>query len=192
MAVMMGGPNNVVKAKFSGIVPFRPMGHVLRDPPGRLRGGTVSEADVMSHAPRLGDAVRQAASFDQTRRARQSEIAEDYVELIADLIETRGEARAVEIAERMGVTHATVNKTIARLQREGLVTTRPYRSIFLTEAGSRLAEMSRRRHRIVLDFLKAIGVSAETAELDAEGIEHHVSEETLAAFERLTRGARKG
>lgn len=146
----------------------------------------------MSHAPRLGDAVRQAASFDQTRRARQSEIAEDYVELIADLIATRGEARIVEIAERMGVTHATVNKTVARLQREGLVTTRPYRSIFLTEAGSRLAEMSRRRHRIVLDFLKAIGVSAETAELDAEGIEHHVSEETLAAFERLTRSARKG
>ncbi len=146
----------------------------------------------MSEGARLGDALRQAASFDQTRRARQSEIAEDYVELIADLIAAQGEARLVEIAERMGVTHATVNKTIARLQREGLVTTKPYRSIFLTEAGSELAERSRRRHRIVLDFLKAIGVSPDTAEFDAEGIEHHVSEETLAAFERLTATLRKG
>jgi len=146
----------------------------------------------MSDGARLGDALRQAASFGQTRRARQTEIAEDYVELIADLIDTQGEARVVELAERMGVTHATVNKTIARLQREGLVTSRPYRSIFLTEAGARLAEMSRRRHSIVLEFLKAIGVSAKTAELDAEGIEHHVSEETLLAFERLTRTVRKG
>lgn len=141
----------------------------------------------MSEGERLGDAVRQAASFDQTRRARQTEIAEDYVELIADLIAGEGEARVVDLAERMGVTHATVNKTVARLQREGLVSTKPYRSIFLTETGNRLAEQSRRRHRIVLDFLKAIGVSDEVAALDAEGIEHHVSEETLAAFERLTR-----
>src|SRR3546814_4843587 len=80
----------------------------------------------------------------------------------------------------------TVNKTVARLQRDGLVTTRPYRSIFLTEAGVELAEMSRRRHQIVLDFLRAIGVSDANAEDDAEGIEHHVSDETLAAFERLT------
>ena len=141
----------------------------------------------MTDDGRFGPAIRQAASFDQTRRARQSEIAEDYVELIADLIATEGEARVVEMAERMGVTHATVNKTVARLQREGLVSTKPYRSIFLTEAGSRLAEHSRRRHQIVLDFLRAIGVSEEAAALDAEGIEHHVSEETLAAFERLTR-----
>ena len=146
----------------------------------------------MSDGARFGDALRQAASFDQTRRARQTEIAEDYVELIADLIASEGEARVVEMAERMGVTHATVNKTVARLQREGLVSTKPYRSIFLTEAGTRLAERSRHRHQIVLDFLKAIGVADETAALDAEGIEHHVSEETLAAFERLTRASRPG
>ena len=146
----------------------------------------------MGEDARLGDALQQAASFDQTRRARQTEIAEDYVELIADLIAAEGEARVVALAGRMGITHATVNKTIARLQREGLVSTKPYRSIFLTEAGHRLAEQSRRRHRIVLDFLKAIGVSDHAAALDAEGIEHHVSEETLAAFERVTRDSRPG
>lgn len=118
-------------------------------------------------------------------------MAEDYVELIADLIETQGEARVVDLAERMGVSQPTVAKVLTRLRREGLVTSRPYRSLFLTDAGQTMAEMSRRRHQIVLNFLKAIGVDDETAEIDAEGVEHHVSEETLAAFERLTRSLTK-
>jgi DtxR family manganese transport transcriptional regulator len=119
------------------------------------------------------------------RQARQTETAEDYVEMIAELIDSQGEERIVELAERFGVAHATVNKTIARLQREGLVSARPYRSIFLTDAGREMADSCRRRHRIVVEFLKSIGVSDEVAEIDAEGIEHHVSAETLAAFERL-------
>lgn len=139
---------------------------------------------------RLGDPSRQAAGFDRIRQARQTEIAEDYVELIADLIADGGEARAVDLAARFGVSHATISKTLARLSREGLVQTRPYRSIFLTEAGEEMARKARRRHRIVLGFLHAIGVPPETAAIDAEGIEHHVSEETLAIFERIAeRGA---
>ena len=138
----------------------------------------------------LGDAERQAAVFSHTRRARRKEIAEDYVELIDDLIEANGEARLVEIARRMGVTHMTASKAVARLQRDGLVTTRPYRSIFLTGKGRKMALRSRRRHQIVLDFLKTIGVSNETARRDAEGIEHHVSEETLRAFTRISEGDR--
>lgn len=127
----------------------------------------------------------QAGHHRQTRRARQTEIAEDYVELIADLIDISGEARAVDIARRLGVTHASVAKMVARLQESGLVTTQPYRAIFLTDEGRRIAEDSRRRHQLVVAFLQAIGVSEETARADAEGIEHHVSRETLAAFQRL-------
>ena len=112
----------------------------------------------------LGDAERQAAVFTHTRRARRKEIAEDYVELIDDLIEANGEARLVEIARRMGVTHMTASKAVARLQRDGLVTTRPYRSIFLTGKGRQMALRSRRRHQIVLDFLKTIGVEAPPVE----------------------------
>jgi len=143
--------------------------------------------EILDDAEQLVDADQQAAAFTHTRRARQKEIIEDYVELIGDLIEATGEARVVDLAKRLGVTHATVNKVVARLQRDGLVTSRPYRSIFLTDEGREIAAMSRRRHQIVLDFLKAIGVSEENAELDSEGIEHHVSDETLAAFEALTR-----
>ena len=133
----------------------------------------------------LGNAEQQAAAFNHTRRARRKEIVEDYVELIDDLIEATGEARLVDIARRMGVTHATVSKAVNRLQRDGFVTTKPYRSIFLTDRGRRMAAQSRRRHQIVLDFLRTIGVSEDTAERDAEGIEHHVSEETLNAFARI-------
>ena len=136
---------------------------------------------------RLARVETQAASFDRTRSDHRSEIAEDYVELIADLIYSKGEARAVDLAGRLGVTAATVNGTVARLQRAGLVHSEPYRSIFLTDAGRDLAEHCRRRHRIVLAFLKAIGVSDAVAETDAEGIEHHVSDETLQALERVTR-----
>jgi DtxR family manganese transport transcriptional regulator len=133
--------------------------------------------------PELPDG--RAKNFRHTRLARKSEIAEDYVELIADLIDGGGEARVVDIARGLGVSHATVIKTIGRLQRDGLVVTKPYRAIFLTDEGRCLAEWSRRRHGIVLEFLLAIGVDEETAQADAEGMEHHVSTETLAAFERV-------
>lgn len=135
----------------------------------------------------LRSAERQAASFDRTRRAHQTELEEDYVELIADLIDATGEARTVDLARRLGVSHATATKVLGRLGRAGLIQTRPYRSIFLTETGRELAELARRRHQIVVGFLRAIGVAEETAEIDAEGIEHHVSEETLTAFERVLR-----
>jgi DtxR family manganese transport transcriptional regulator len=134
----------------------------------------------------------QAAGFGRTRDAHRAEIAEDYCELIADLIDATGEARAVELASRLGVTAATVNNTITRLQREGLVRSEPYRAIFLTESGRGLAEACRRRHRIVIEFLRALGVGEATALRDAEGIEHHVSEETLAALERATGRLRGG
>ena len=80
------------------------------------------------------------------------------------------------------MTHVTVARTIQRLQREGLVTSLPYRSIFLTDAGSKLSKETRRRHEIVVAVLRALGVSEATAQADAEGIEHHVSTETLGAF----------
>ena len=134
-------------------------------------------------SPQITDS---AAKFDRIRRAHQSEVAEDYVEMISALIAETGEARTVDLAARFGVTSPTVNAIIRRLQREDLVETRPYRSIFLTEAGKALAESSRARHQIVRDFLVTIGVPETIAEEDAEGVEHHVSEETLAVFAQIT------
>lgn len=126
----------------------------------------------------------------RTRQEHAQETAQDYVELIAQLIGETGEARAIDLAHRLGVTHVTVGRTIQRLQRDGLVTAQPYRSIFLTDAGRKLAEESRRRHQIVFEFLKSLGIPETAAQSDAEGIEHHVSPETLTAFREHLRKAR--
>ena len=124
--------------------------------------------------------------YARARVARQSEVAEDYVELIADLIDAQGEARAADIARVLGVTHVTVAKTIARLARDGLVTSRPYRAVFLTPAGRDLAARTKLRHEIVWRFLVAIGVDPIVAHQDAEGMEHHASKATLDMFARMT------
>lgn len=141
-------------------------------------------------APTRRTASDTARAHQATRKAHAQETAEDYAEAIADLIGTVGEARVVDLADRLGVSHVTVVRTVARLQREGLVVTRPYRSIHLTDRGRLLAEDSARRHEVVVRFLRALGISEPTAQADAEGIEHHVSGETLAAFARFTDGRR--
>ena len=126
-----------------------------------------------------------AAYQKRTRQQHAQERAQDYVEAIADLIANRGEARATDLAKMLGVTHVTVIRTVERLQRNGLVTTEPYRSIFLSDAGRKLAVMPKARHDTVIAFLNVLGISSATAEADAEGIEHHVSAETLTAFRRF-------
>lgn len=141
----------------------------------------------MSDQNNLPSAKEQARAFSQVRDAHTRELTEDYVELIADLIDGQGEARAADLAARFGVTAATVNNTVKRLERDGYVTSLPYRSIFLTEAGRKLAEECRERHLIVRDFLIALGIERKIADRDAEGIEHHVSDETLAAFRRFVK-----
>ncbi|HEV7279627.1 MAG TPA: manganese-binding transcriptional regulator MntR [Pirellulaceae bacterium] len=134
---------------------------------------------------------------ERTRRDHASETAEDYVEAIDDLLAAEGSCRVTDLARRFGVSHVTVTRTVARLQRDGLAETVPYGPIGLTEEGRALARNARERHRAVVQFLVALGVSAAQAQIDAEGIEHHVSDETLAAMARFvardgeSRGAKK-
>ena len=129
--------------------------------------------------------------FFQIRNARNTEIAEDYPEMIADLINENGEARVVDLAKSFGVTSPTVNSVIRRLVRDGFVVSKPYRSIFLTEKGKTLAKNCKKRHETVYNFLVSIGVGKETAKIDAEGIEHHVSSETINIFEKFSNSKKK-
>lgn len=131
----------------------------------------------------------EAERHASARTARAGAVAEDYVEIIADLLARDGEARPTDIARRLGVSHATAAKTIARLRRDGLVRAKPYRGVFLTDAGEALARKVKARHEVVLAFLVSIGVPQEAAEADAEGIEHYVSDATLEVFARHLRGA---
>ncbi len=130
----------------------------------------------------------RAQSFRRTRDDHSMETAADYVELIEELVAETGEARGVDLAARLGVSHVTVSKTVRRLAREGYVIARPYRGVFLTEKGRELASESRERHDLVLGLLRALGVPATIAEIDAEGMEHHVSPETLKAIRKFLKG----
>ncbi|KQN36436.1 manganese transporter [Sphingomonas sp. Leaf407] len=131
------------------------------------------------------DAQRRAAAFRATREAHATEMAEDYVELIGDLMTQFGEARLIDLAAHMGVSQPTAAKIVQRLKILGLVENRPYRALFLTGEGEALAARSRARHHVVSDFLLALGIDPETVAIDSEGMEHHVSDTTLAAMRRF-------
>ena len=124
-------------------------------------------------------------SLRKTRADHATEIAEDYVELIAELVQTQGTCRVTELARRMGVSHVTASRTVGRLVTAGLAKTRPHQPIELTPQGERMAARARARHEVVFEFLKHLGVSEQIANSDAEGIEHHCSPETLAAMTRF-------
>jgi DtxR family transcriptional regulator, manganese transport regulator len=153
--------------------------------------GARGKRKLAETAAQLPAELTQARRFGKTRSAQSTALFEDYAELIADLLTSAGEARPTDIARRLGVSHATAIKTISRLKRAGLATGRPYRGVFLTEKGQALAERARVRHRLVVELLLALGVSAEVAEADAEGMEHHVSEVTLKAFAKFLHARRQ-
>ncbi|WP_437185502.1 manganese-binding transcriptional regulator MntR [Planctomicrobium sp. SH668] len=131
---------------------------------------------------------RIAARHRRIRKDHSTETAEDYVEAIAEIMAQNGTCRVVDLTHRFDVTHVTVTRIVSRLKKEGFVDTEPYRPIQLTEKGSRLAGESQRRHDVVYRFLISIGVPENLAAIDAEGIEHHVSPETLERFAAIASG----
>lgn len=133
----------------------------------------------------MGRSQSITAGHRRTRRDHASETAEDYVEAIAEVLAEKDVCRIVDLTRHFGVSHVTVTRIVSRLQREGLVDTKPYHPLELTAKGRRLAQKARERHEIVYRFLLALGVDERTAALDAEGIEHHVSPATLAAFKNF-------
>ena len=145
----------------------------------------------MDVLPTMNTPPRRTRPYARQRSDHAQENAEDYVELISDLLREVGAAHKSDMAERRGVSHVTVHKTIKRLKTLGLVNAESYRAVSLTEEGEALAEEVRARHELVLRFLRNLGVAAETAEIDAEGIEHHVSEETLSRMQAFCESMEK-
>lgn len=141
----------------------------------------VNLLDFMKTSPEKTKSHR----FTETRGHHKNETAEDYTELVADLIGENGEARVCDIARRLGVSHVTAIRTIKRLTEQGYVTTEPYRPILLTTKGMRVAKEAKERHEILLELLLALGVPRQIAEVDAEGAEHHISSTTLKCIRKF-------
>lgn len=125
---------------------------------------------------------RTSIPHQRTRKDHSTERAEDYVEAVAKILAEKSVCRLVDLSAHFGVSHVTANRIVARLTKEGLLITEPYQPILLSNMGKRLATLCRKRHETVFAFLLALGVDELTASVDAEGIEHHVSPKTLAAF----------
>ncbi len=115
-----------------------------------------------------------------------SAAVEDYLERILELINTKGYARVVDIAQSLKISQASVTNMIQRLDAEGLLKYEKYRGLALTTAGEALAQNITQRHQLLTDFLKLLGLDDEVIYHDVEGMEHHISPTTLRAIEALT------
>ena len=110
---------------------------------------------------------------------------EDYLEVVYELIESKGYARSADIAELLGVKPASVTVMLQRLHAKGFVVYERYRGLTLTSSGEHLAKSVQQRHRTILKFLRILGVGEKIAKSDAEGIEHHVHQDTVNRMERF-------
>lgn len=108
---------------------------------------------------------------------------EDYIEQIYLQYEMRGEARVSDIAEALSVLPSSVTKMVQRLDREGYVVYERYRGLELTDKGMRFGYQLVRRHEMLEEFLRLIGVEEDNIYEDVEGIEHHLS---WNAMDRIT------
>ena len=127
------------------------------------------------------------SQYSNIRNQNKNEILEDYVEAIQEISEIKGDVKNADLSIHFGVSQATINKNLKRLISSKLATSEPYRSIFLTDKGKKLAAISKEKHEIVYQFLIKLGVSKKTAQYDSEGIEHHVSDETLKFMKNFSK-----
>lgn len=126
---------------------------------------------------------QRALYFKKARLQRFYEIAEDYTEMIADLMERCNKVRICDLAQEMGVSHVNVIKTIKKLIRDGYLIDHIHPLIELTPKGKAMAIFSKKKHLILSDFLLKLGIPENIVSGDVEGIEHHISPETLSALE---------
>jgi Mn-dependent DtxR family transcriptional regulator len=127
----------------------------------------------------------------KTLAPRNSTAAEDYLERILELINSKGYARVIDIASSLKISQASVTNMVQRLDADGLLKYEKYRGLVLTTAGETLARNIARRHQLLTDFLQLLGVDDRVIDHDVEGMEHHISPPTLRAIEALNAQLRR-
>jgi DtxR family transcriptional regulator, manganese transport regulator len=126
------------------------------------------------------EAIRDANS---AKKEDRTDRMEDYLEVIYELVEQKGYATTVDISTCLNVSSPSVTKMTQRLDETGYLKYEKYRGIRLTDEGVRIAQNIRNRHGLLAEFFKMIGVDEESANSDAEGIEHHLHPETIKRLE---------
>ena len=129
--------------------------------------------------------ARSAAAKKETPRL------EDYLEAIGQLIDQKGYASSIDVADRLEVKPPTVTSMVKKLAKLGYLSHEPYRGMRLTPSGEKLAKSVISRHQVISEFLGMIGVGEKIAYQDTEGIEHHIQPITFRKIERLVEFLRK-
>ncbi|MCE9651801.1 MAG: transcriptional regulator [Nitrosarchaeum sp.] len=135
--------------------------------------------------------VKNSKRLESIKAAHQSEKAsysarmEDYLEVISELVELKGYATTLDISRYMNVSAPSVTKMLQRLEENKLLEYEKYHGINLTEKGTRIAFEIRQNHGILLEFFEILGVNHETANKDAEGIEHHLNPKTIKQLRKF-------
>ena len=110
---------------------------------------------------------------------------EDYLEVIYELLKEKGYVKSKDISRVLNVKASTVTIMLKTLAEKKLINYEKYGGITLTEEGVKKAEEISRKHKIIIDFLLSLGIDEKQANLEAEGIEHIISDETLRKIEKL-------
>lgn len=134
------------------------------------------------------EAIRFANSVKKEDRTDRME---DYLEVIYELIQEKGYATTVDISSYLNVSSPSVTKMMQKLDETGYLKYEKYRGIKLTNEGIRIARNIRNRHGLLAEFFMIIGIDEETANNDAEGIEHHLHPETMKKLEEFINELRK-
>ncbi len=116
---------------------------------------------------------------------KESERREDYLEIISELVEMKGYATTLDISRYMNVSPPSVTKMLQKLDEKGYLEYEKYHGINLTEKGNKIAHAIRQKHDILLEFFEILGVGNETANQDAEGIEHHLNPKTIRQLRKF-------
>ncbi|MEM3096396.1 MAG: metal-dependent transcriptional regulator [Nitrososphaerota archaeon] len=120
------------------------------------------------------------------KKTGSSKISEEYLEAIYELTTaTHKMVRPIDVSRALNVKPSTVNKVLRRLREMGYINYEPYRVLKLTHRGEEAVGRLKRRHDSLSAALQQLGMDPMTAELEAERMEHSLSEESARLFERL-------
>ena len=110
---------------------------------------------------------------------------EDYLEVISELVEMKGYATTLDISRYMNVSAPSVTKMLKKLDGRGYLEYEKYHGINLTKKGNQIANTVKQKHSILLEFFEILGIGRETANRDAEGIEHHLNPKTIRQLRKF-------
>lgn len=128
------------------------------------------------------DSIRAA---HESIREGSSTRMEDYLEVISELVELKGYATTLDISRYLSVSAPSVTKMLQRLDDGGYLEYEKYRGINLTQKGTQIADAIRQKHGILLEFFEILGVGSDTANRDAEGVEHHLNPKTIKQLRKF-------